>query len=518
MIHYFFIFLFSLLSILVHGYQFAVTDQAIFIPYIHKIRDPSLFPGDILFEQSSANTSFFYYIVAQLTKIIDIEPLFFAAYLIFQVIFFFGIYSLSKILTNNKYLAYLGILPFLIPKFIAGTSIYTFDTFFGYRSIGLVIFIFYLTLIIQNKFYKASIIAAIGILFHALSIIPTLALLPAVIIFNSQKKFKTLLLTSLIIISISSLLIINSDFDTSKLKEHVFDSLWYSTILFRDQYLFPSQWKPIEWAALIFYLGTIFLFIKKINPETRKNILVIAATCVLIFVINYTFLDLIKTPIIAQFQLVRSIMPLAYLSLLLTPLFLMQKNKLLATLGFLVFFSISLNIYWLLVPSFALYFMLFFLTTQKLSAKLSPRIAVLVVFLIFIIYLINNFDSYKNLSQKFQIPKPENPWIDVQKWAKTNTDVSEKFVVLPRQIGFRIYSQRSIVADLKDGAVVMYDPQYAKKWYLAQKDFENFYTLGESDLRLLKEKYNFNYIVTIGEHFLNFDVAYKNSYYVVYKL
>ena len=261
--HLIIIFLLSFIALLIHGYYFAVTDQAIFIPYIHKIRDPSLFPGDTLFEQSSATSSFFYYVVAELAKIVDLEPLFAIAYLIFQIIFLFGIYLLSKTLVANKYLAYAGVLPFLLPKFIAGTNIYTFDTFFGYRSVGLLFFIFYLVFAGQNKFYKASIVAAIGALFHPLSIIPTLTILPALIIFNSEKKAKTLLISSALFFSIISLFIFTSSTNFMMLLGHAFDRQWLDIIKFRDEYLFPSKWQPIEWSAVIFYLLVIFLFFSR---------------------------------------------------------------------------------------------------------------------------------------------------------------------------------------------------------------------------------------------------------------
>lgn len=518
LIHLLIIFFVSIVAIAIHGYQYAVTDQAIFIPYIHKIRDPSFFPGDILFEQSSATTSLFYYVVAQLTKFVDIQPLFFIAYLIFQTIFFFGIYLLSKTLTNNKYLAYAAILPFFIPKFIAGTSIYTFDIFFGYRSIGLLFFIYYLIFALQNKFYRASIFGALGILFHSLSIIPTLMILPVLIISNSKRKIKTLLIASVLFFSISSLLLFTSSKNFTTLATHAFDKDWLSIIKFRDEYLFPSRWQPIEWAAILFYLIIIILSQNRLKTAVKKNINTITIVSIFVFFVNFLVLEIFKVPLVAQFQLVRAILPLTYIAFTLTPILIVNKNKLVQFVGFLVFISLSLNIYWLFAILLGLYILLHFFKSDEYYFRIQGQPIALVLILVITSYGILNWKSYKNLNQKFQIPKPKNEWIDVQMWARSNTNVDEKFAVLPRQIGFRIFSERSIVADLKDGAVVMYDPQYAKKWFEIYKDFEDFYVLKEDELQILKEKYHFKYIVTIKEHLLNFDIAYKNSYYVVYKL
>ena len=199
-------------------------------------------------------------------------------------------------------------------------------------------------------------------------------------------------------------------------------------------------------------------------------------------------------------------------------MFLTSDNNLIKATGLLVIISLSLNIYWLLVISLCLYVVLNIFEKGQEFGKIYQKFIISVFAITIAIYLILNHQSYRNLHQKFQIPKPYNQWIDVQKWARANTGVEEKFVVLPRQIGFRIFSERPIVADLKDGAVVMYDPEYAKKWFQTNKDFENFYTLKEDEFQILKEKYHYNYIVTIKDHLLNFNVAYKNSYYVVYKL
>jgi len=98
--HYLIIFLLTLLAFLIHGYFFGVNDQEIFIPYILKVADPSLFTRDLLFNQPSANTSIFYPLFGVLVKFIDIQILFILGYLIFQFFLFTGIYSLARAILN----------------------------------------------------------------------------------------------------------------------------------------------------------------------------------------------------------------------------------------------------------------------------------------------------------------------------------------------------------------------------------------------------------------------------------
>src|SRR3989344_6791415 len=136
--HYLIILLASIVAIASHGYQFAASDQEIFIPYILKWKDPSLFPSDLLFNQPSANASLFYPVFGFLSRFADLQAIFFLSYLIFNFLFFLAIYSLSYVILKNRKLSYLALLPFFLPKFIGGTATFTFDIFFGYRLIGII--------------------------------------------------------------------------------------------------------------------------------------------------------------------------------------------------------------------------------------------------------------------------------------------------------------------------------------------------------------------------------------------
>src|SRR3990167_3148588 len=197
--HYLAILVLSIIAILIHGYQFAVSDQEIFIPYILKTADNSLFLQDLLFQQPSTNLSIFYSIIGFLTRFLDIQVFFFIGYLIFQFLFFCGIYRFAKIILKDENLAYLSLIPLFLPKFIGGTATFTYDPFFGYRSIGLIFLIYYVTFLIRGAFYKATTGAILGMLFHPLSIIPNILILPATILAVSKNKIKDLVIIILVL-------------------------------------------------------------------------------------------------------------------------------------------------------------------------------------------------------------------------------------------------------------------------------------------------------------------------------
>src|SRR3990167_6420673 len=203
--HYLAILVLSIIAILIHGYQFAVSDQEIFIPYILKTADNSLFLQDLLFQQPSTNLSIFYSIIGFLTRFLDIQVFFFIGYLIFQFLFFCGIYRFTKIILKDENLAYLSLIPFFLPKFIAGTATLTYDLFFGYRSIGVIFLLFYLSYLMEKKFKEAIFFATAGFLFHPLSIIPNILLLPAAFLTRSKIRFKKWQFLTAIILGVAFL-------------------------------------------------------------------------------------------------------------------------------------------------------------------------------------------------------------------------------------------------------------------------------------------------------------------------
>lgn len=518
--HYIKLCIFTFIAIIIHGYQFAVSDQEIFIPYILKSINPSLFPGDALFSQSSAYLSLFYPAVGFLIKFIDIQILFFAGYLIFQFVFFAGIHRLAKILLKSAQLAYFSLIPFLLPKFIAGTANYTYDIFFGYRSVGLVFLIFYLIYLFKKKYFKAAAIAAIGFWFHPLSIVPYIFLMPVLILADHRpfERMKVLYRSFAVFVLLISPFIVFTKIDMVSDFSNFFSANWWSIIKSRDDYLFVSTWSITAWAALGIYLVLIALFYKKLVRKDQQTLKWIIVTSFFIFLFNVSVLDVLKIPAIAQFQLVRTIAPLAYIGLALSPLLFTYKNKILKFTGALTFLFLSLNLFYHFLFALMIFSISIFITKDNNVTKLPKSSFMFTCIFIVIIYLILNFKQYLNLQEKLQFPKKENDWISLQRWVNKNTDISDKFIVPPDSTGFRIFSQRPIVGDIKDGAVVIYNNEFAQKWNYFMKNTYNYNSLSDEDASRLKEKYSFDLLIVKNNILMNFKKIYENNTYTIYKI
>lgn len=515
--HYLIILLLSILAIFIHGYQFAVSDQEIFIPYILKSQNPTLFPNDSLFNQSSAHASLFYPVIGFLTKFFDLQVVFFVGYLIFQFAFFFALHRLSKNLLKDNKLAYFSLLPFLLPKFIGGTAAMTFDLFFGYRSVGIVFLIFYLSFLVEKKFAKSFTIALVGLLFHPLSIIPVILALPALMIYDSGSKlkdlFRFLFLPSLAIMIIFLLFRNNFTKELFIIK----DNVWLSVIKLRDNYLFISTWHLRAWEALALPFTLIILFINRLDKNIKRLIIILSLVSLSIFTANFFLLETFKIPSLAQFQLVRAIVPLAYIGLIISPRFLTTSNRLVKFLGTISFIFLCLNLFDLYAISVILFSISPVLSRGKFQKEISIKPALLIITAIIFLNLIINAKSPLDFKEEIQFPKNQNDWINLQLWAKQNTRENEAFLTPPWQTGFRIFSQRSIMGDIKDGAVVIYAKDYAIKWSKLMKDLQKYDSFTDEDFVALSKNYNFDYIVTSNRE-LKFNVVYKNNSYIIYRI
>lgn len=382
----------------------------------------------------------------------------------------------------------------------------TFDIFFGYRSVGLVFLIFYLAYLLEKKWTKALFFASVGFAFHPLSIVPAIFTFPT--LYAAQKK---LLKPFLKIASLSLLLVL-----ALVLLLLPKDLTWVEIIKTRDDYLFPSTWSTRGWAAMFLYLSLVFLFLNYLSKSVKKQILLVVAASLTVFLLNFVLLEIIKTPHIAQLQLVRSIAPVAYIALAISPLFLMPSNFLLRIIGAAAYVALSLNAFVVFLLSFLLFatvqitikyqnhWELTLGTKRALAAILTVTLLISIV-----IGTIKKTINYKG---------PKGDWQKAQIWARENTPPASTFLVPPNQTGFRIFSQRPILGDIKDGAVVMYSSIYAKKWSALMQDLKSYHNFNQNDFIDLKVKYDFDYLITPATQNLNFTKVYQNASFTIYEI
>lgn len=509
----------SIMALLTHGYIFGTSDQEIFIPYILNNFDKSLFPYDRLLIQESAKASLFYPAISFLLKYANLELIFFIGFLIAQFLFFVALFKLSKVILKNDKFAFLSLLVFLSPKFIGGTATQTFDNYFGYRLIGTIFLLLAMKCLFEGKIIKASLITCINLFIHPLSVIPSLIYFPS--LFTRINKKRVIIAVFLIFISIIIFQSYSNINSIVRIK-YFWDREWLNILKDRNSFLFISSWSIYGWASYGVLFLPILVFFRRLSKEQKFILKRLFLGSLFVFVFHFVFTEVIKSPFFTNFQLVRSFNPLTYIGLIMTAFFLSGKSIFQKVVGILTFFSIAANLFFLYLLFGALFIAAEFVKPNELTGPISfikfsksAFIAILLPVIAYWIFL--NFRT-NALNKVVGFPNPESEWKNAQLWARDYTQKSDSFLSDPYLTGFRIYSQRSIVGDIKDGGVNMYSPEFAKKWFLFMQETKNFRTLNEEDFITLKAKYDFSFIIAYNDQIFRFPITYSNSKFIIYKI
>lgn len=121
-------------------------------------------------------------------------------------------------------------------------------------------------------------------------------------------------------------------------------------------------------------------------------------------------------------------------------------------------------------------------------------------------------------------------WKAVQVWCKENTPKDALFIVPPNMSwelsGFRVWSERSILGDWKDGAIAFASAQSARGWWHRMQDLgftelnykdgrEIYRRMDESRYQQIARKYGANYAVVEQPYHLKLRSVYSNQSFAV---
>ena len=164
--------IFTFVSLFIHGYRFAVSDQNIYIPSIKHFINPQLYANDYLFLQPQGEYTFFTDVMSFiLSKFNDFEIVFFITYLLFSFLLFWSIAKITYSLFNKREIVFLALLLSAAPLSVAGTATLTYDVYTHPRLMAMAIGLFSLYLFIECRYVLSAGAMAIGFLIHSITII-----------------------------------------------------------------------------------------------------------------------------------------------------------------------------------------------------------------------------------------------------------------------------------------------------------------------------------------------------------
>lgn len=453
--------LIGLISFFLHGYYFSTGDQSTYVPQVLRRIDPSLFQRDYLASTAEGDLSFMFPLMANLVKIthLDIEWLYFLLYLLFRFLVIIAIYRLSLTLTGKTPVALLAALILSLPKFVAGTNQPTLDNALLPRFLALPLFLLGLNYLAQSRFVWVAFLTGIVFTIHPYSAVYLGLFLFACLIIFGAPQMTWFKVTIAGLTSSSWFLIQSLPQYLGRNSQLMMDQDWFNIVSQRLPYNLSLHWPFTAWIALAIPLAGIWLYPSRIS-------LTAVITAIIVTLIHVVFGEIGKVALIFQLQLPR---------IWLIPTY----------LGYIAWAK-TLTRRWILVP--------------------------LTLVLLF------NFGKFR--PSPIEWPHSySREWDRLQLWARANTPTDSLWLTLPHRVGFRIHSQRAIVAEIKDGSSGLYSYDLAKTWQQRISDTHPLAFKSTAEIIKLKQKYQADYLVTFTDTIYNaFTPVFRTDTFVVYKL
>jgi hypothetical protein len=111
-------------------------------------------------------------------------------------------------------------------------------------------------------------------------------------------------------------------------------------------------------------------------------------------------------------------------------------------------------------------------------------------------------------------------WRATQDWVRTHTPRSAVLLTPPKEAAFRVFSERTIVGEWKDGTQQYFDDAFVKEWGARMQALGDDYdTLPEDRLRELARRFGASYIVLPRQPARRgLDLVYRNPSWAVYRV
>lgn len=467
------LFLFTLFSILLRGYQYGSGNQVHYFNFAFHKFYPNLFQTDYLFKIHDIPFTIFVDFIHRLLNTFSENILvFFLIYFAFLLVFYSSIYAISNFLFKNTKIAWLTLFLFIFPIPIGGSTIHTVEKSLTPRFVAETFLLVSTYFLLIKKRVISSALSGIGFLFHPITIIPYLPIVVLSSYFEDSKNLKNFLKNTLISTSVFLLvsfpILIKFVFQGQGGGLFV-DPEWLTIIRGRLSYLFIEDWSLINFVVItvicLFFTFYRFVFKEKLNP-TVKAVGFVSLTIFIFALLS----SLTGFRLGLQLQL--------------------GRNLYLFVVMFLIFGSGS--------------------ALSLLSETNLKRIAILFV----IAPIILCFPGRSEFGILWM--NPIENYQQVALWAKENTPEQSVFLVPLDEFGFRFWSKRSVFIEHKEGGDSLYDRNFAMEWNKRRELIEDKELTGDL-LAQLKNEYGVNYAIT-KEEVGGLKEVYRYKNYFVYEI
>lgn len=536
-------------GIFYNGYQYAVQDHFVQIPIMLHMDNPALYPHDIVISQK-AYLSFFWIGFGFLAHYFTPWVLAFVIYMIASIFYFRILYSIGHKVIGSSTGGYIFVLLMFVPKPGLGYAMMSFDIWMSLKVISTPLVLLGLYNTLEGNYQKSA--AAVGISFylHPISAVTSGFLIACTQFYLQRQKdfgdrIKQLLKTAGVFFILASYAIYdivtlpNSSFSATK--------QWLLIMELRSgSMLFPREFYFWVWLIFALYAILIYICYRDMEKPYDEILAVWLTGIVILFAINYFFSQVIPTPFVMKIQLNRGLRFLPLISYLYVTKSLLKidyKQKLNPRESFIAIsaiFSLFSEIAFIPVLILALVYLiaLWRNNIQKFEIdiqvwrtdKKKKRKFIGILILALLLHIIAGYGlngvPFGDLDVRTS-QKPE--WVATQTWVKDHTPIDAILITPPQIYGFRVYSQRTVVGEWRDGTLAFFNRTFGIDWWQRMEDLgmneKNYLTYNNNNylalnFTVIALKYHASYFVTFTNNNLNLSLynrVYENSVYSVYQ-
>lgn len=557
------VFFILLFSFAIFGLQPFNGNNLVYIPFMENLKDDSLFLNDPLIKTAEFHPSLYFSLIVKLANVLNLSIKQVLTFLPFIVFFFqaLAVFLISYKLFDNKKISYLSLILLMAPKYNlgfepTGINLHQITPTTLSLPLGLLALYFYL---INNNIISFLLLGIIANLQPIISCQLFLLFSFSLLIntfFKKQSRpfflkdiFKSYLICFLAALPIIFLLLNSfSDFN----QWSITSASWLKIVTIRTGHHFlANKWPLINWLLFLFFL--IFFYIslkekkKKKLTNYDKKAVCFALSFIPLFIFTFIFSQIWPIRLVMLLSLFRSFAFFNFLALLYFSFYIFKlyskKERFYKIISFFLISVLFLptSIFYqfsILKPALIGVVFMFFISSMVvlIGYKWKQALVDRLIGFIFLIFLLmaagqRLYRNYLNWGMiTFDNSDDQKEWQDIQLWANKNSFKDDVFLTPPNLSGFRLYSQRAVVGEYKDGANFIYHPYLLSDWWQAMGDlgvdekmgqgaflFGYKETDSEEVIINLAEKYKADYLVS-GFSSLNLNKVYNNSQYNLYKL
>jgi hypothetical protein len=547
--------IFFFCSLLQTGYAVYVQNQALQIPLVHFLNNPSLYPNDPFGATLPYYSSTLWYGVALLHRFIPLEPVLLTLFLFERILLIYAAGRLAQAFAPQSKLAVVGAMALLAlaisPIIGSGTVV---EDYFEQTGFSIPFF-----LLATASFYKqrpllCAIWLAIGFNLNSMYGVYAITYLGAAFLLDSTYRRawkKWMLFFGLFLLLASPAIYLTA---AAFGREAVDKQLWLAASKFRfPHHLYPLAWGKenfLRFSILIVLLITILYQNRQRVGKLFKYSAIWAGVCVLWVLYAFVAAYIAKSPSMIVMHPGRAtdlwycLAGIALISGCAVQLE-ASRGKTKWLLAALVFGS-SFLIWYQFVGTYIIAVCLIALTFRPVWYYIldTNRVALLLT-LVVVLMGFKSFRSRISQTGSFDaalIRRPSSSMEEVIDWTSANTPLEAQFLVelisdpsLPGWEEFRGLAKRPVFVTWKDGSAILWDRPYVQAWAErlnalgfditkeestnAKNKLESLYkNLRDEDIKRLQSRFIINYWIVPADHPSAFPVAFQNQSYKVLKL